>query len=363
MHDIAHAAADAARVPSFDDVLTRGRKRRTRRGALMVGAAAVAVAAVIGTGQVLDSDGGPVQPAPNVPRPSLPVGSEPTIIPYAVDGVLHVGAVAIETDLTDIRFASGTTVVGRTGEDGSEWYLVVGDRLEPIVRVDRSVRVHLSPDGRAVVWIDAAARDVRTLVVWDIESRSVDDSIDIPVDVECCDQVGELFINSVTTDHRVIFATRQTMIWVPGQEPVRVRGVTQKLPSFPWPRGVMLQDPRGRGVVGAVSDAGTIRPVGATESAETGVWSPRGRTFLLSTFDGQISVQSGAAGEPRFIHPPEISGRSQLWIPVGWESEDHYVLSDNGRFPLARCSVADDHCDLLDDEPSGEPVWPVLSPR
>lgn len=72
MHDIAHAAADAARVPSFDDVLDRGHQIHRRRRALGVAGGALAVAGMLGIGQLIgfDGDGKDIQPAPPSPRPS-----------------------------------------------------------------------------------------------------------------------------------------------------------------------------------------------------------------------------------------------------------------------------------------------------
>ncbi|MDZ5621642.1 hypothetical protein SFC88_12430 [Nocardioides sp. HM23] len=68
MHDIAHAAADAAAVPSFDDVLARGRQQRNRRHALTVGTAGLAVAAIVGGVQLL----GPGESTAPQPAPSSP---------------------------------------------------------------------------------------------------------------------------------------------------------------------------------------------------------------------------------------------------------------------------------------------------
>lgn len=68
MHDIAHAAADAARVPDFADVLARGRRRSKVRNGVVAGVAALAVAAIVGSVQIVGSDDNrPPQPAPSPP--------------------------------------------------------------------------------------------------------------------------------------------------------------------------------------------------------------------------------------------------------------------------------------------------------
>jgi hypothetical protein len=66
MHDIAQAAADAAQVPDFGDVLARGQRRRNVRHGLVAGAAALAVATIVGATQVLGgSNGRDLEPAPS----------------------------------------------------------------------------------------------------------------------------------------------------------------------------------------------------------------------------------------------------------------------------------------------------------
>jgi hypothetical protein len=58
MRDIAQAAADAARVPGFDELLDRGRRHRNRRTALTATGAALAVATIIGATQLVGGDDG-----------------------------------------------------------------------------------------------------------------------------------------------------------------------------------------------------------------------------------------------------------------------------------------------------------------
>lgn len=78
MHDIAHAAADAARVPDFADVLARGRRRSTVRNGVVAGVAAAAVATIIGGAQLLGPDESSApQPAPPSP-PTTVIDDEPS---------------------------------------------------------------------------------------------------------------------------------------------------------------------------------------------------------------------------------------------------------------------------------------------
>jgi hypothetical protein len=72
MRDIAQAAAEAARVPDFDEILARGRQHRARRHGLAVGATALAVVTIIGVTQLVGGDGGePPQPAPSPPSTTI----------------------------------------------------------------------------------------------------------------------------------------------------------------------------------------------------------------------------------------------------------------------------------------------------
>jgi hypothetical protein len=71
MHEIAHAAADAAHVPDYEEVLARGKRRSRVRNGLVTGVAAAAVAAIIGGVQLVGpGESGAPQPAPPGPRPT-----------------------------------------------------------------------------------------------------------------------------------------------------------------------------------------------------------------------------------------------------------------------------------------------------
>lgn len=84
MHDIAQAAADAAHVPEFGEVLARGERRRAIRHGVAAGVAALAVATVVGAVQLVGTGDGPgpePAPSPTVPTPTV---SDP--VTTAVDG-------------------------------------------------------------------------------------------------------------------------------------------------------------------------------------------------------------------------------------------------------------------------------------
>lgn len=84
MHEIAERAADAARAPSFADLVDRGRRRRSRRHGAVAGAAvALTVATIVGATQLLGG-GSSREPQP-VPAPSTTISDPSTgVDPSAV---------------------------------------------------------------------------------------------------------------------------------------------------------------------------------------------------------------------------------------------------------------------------------------
>lgn len=378
MHDIAHAAADAARVPDFDDVLVRGRRHRNRRQGLVAGAAAVAVAAILGVTQVVGGgDDGAPQPAP---RPTeVPTGSDPTNIPYWVDGSLHVGDVVIDTDLESSIYAAGTTVVGPGAGGPNEYHLVDGSDLVPIVDSDKQLLVTLSRDGRLVVLLELLPSDgSQRLMAWDVETRSEVASVDIPVDDDLT-----LLVVGIDDDHRVFLTDLRTaLMWVPGQDPVPVTGVEPGgLRTSPWPGGLAYERTEGTGGIGTslgdafgtVDDDGAFHEVGTVSpgAAGFGTWSPTGevlatyaRTSSTPESDGSfLGVEYADGREPANIELPD----DEFWLPVAWESETQLLLQVPGDQPdpavssptddLARCDVVALTCTRIDEVPEGAVRW------
>lgn len=364
MHDIAHAAADAARVPSFDDVLARGQQRRNRRHGLAAGAAALAVASVIGVTQLFGGgDARAPQPTPS-PSPtftdSSAVADGPTQVPYWEGGALHIGTTTIDTKLKDIRFASGTTVVGQADfDDGSEWHLVDGDRLVPMVESDVPVRVVVSPDGVVVAWVESVADDLRRLVLWDVARRQVIDRVDVSVEVFCCDAGGEVFIHGVDLDHRLIYGTGlEGWVWAPGSDPVAmdVGGVAGV--SDPWPGGLMIQGRNSSaynappGIYGTVDERGHFERVGTTPVDQNGLWSPDGNTYLFSDGSGSSSLLVQRGGVVSELTLPDEGG----WGLIAWESATAFIAEKRGR-ALARCDVVQLACVQLEQRPTLHTFW------
>ncbi|RHW28748.1 hypothetical protein D0Z08_02545 [Nocardioides immobilis] len=119
MHDIAQAAADAAQVPSFDEVLRKGQRRRNVRNGLTAGGAALAVASIIGIGQLVgtDADKEP-EPAPSPPSTVIedpPAGEGPERI------VDHPNAVVGDAAVSE----SGATAVFWRVVNREQWGLAV----------------------------------------------------------------------------------------------------------------------------------------------------------------------------------------------------------------------------------------------
>ncbi|MEZ0579332.1 hypothetical protein [Nocardioides sp. MH1] len=378
MHDIAHAAADAARVPDYDQVLAKGRRHRARRRGIAVGAAALAVATIVGVTQVVGGgDGGAPEPAPS---PDVPTGSDPTNIPYWVDGTLHVGDESIETDLASTLFVAGTTVVGSTDEEGrSEYALVDGDGLVPIVESEHAVQPAISPDGEMVVLLESTSSVEQRLSAWDVETRSEIASVEIPLD-----KAQPEFVVGIDRDRRVFLTDQRdsALMWVPGDDPVPLLGVSPSaLGTTNWPGGLAYRRVKGGtgigttlgDVFGTVDDGGTFHEVGTLSRLASGVgtWSPSGKvyaTYLHTDYeppgDGKyLSLEYADGRDPTTIALPD----AQFWQFVAWESDTQLLLFVPGDQPdpdapplvdeLARCDVVALTCTLIDEVPEGAVQW------
>jgi len=109
MHDIAQAAAEAAQVPDFGDVLDRGRRRRNLRHGVTGGVAGLAVATVLGAMQVLGGPNGSPEPGPvEIPTPTYPTEvTDPAGDPERIvaDPNARLSDVAIDPDNPGVALA------------------------------------------------------------------------------------------------------------------------------------------------------------------------------------------------------------------------------------------------------------------
>jgi hypothetical protein len=104
----------------------------------------------------------------------LPVGAAPTV-PYWHDGILHVPGAEIATTFSvrAIEVAGKTIMVGgdpSPDQVPTTWWLVRGDRLEPLPASDEYYP-QLSADGRIAFWQTGSAADATTFIMWDTESN------------------------------------------------------------------------------------------------------------------------------------------------------------------------------------------------
>lgn len=354
---ISRRAADAAHLPAFDDLARRGRRRRGTRVGGVVVVGVLAVAGVVGLAQQLDGRGGS-EPQPVEPKPTVTSG--PTAVPYLQDGTLHVGGASIPTRFEQARHAGGTTVVGSAHyESGSEWHLVEGDRLVPLITSDGLVDITVSPDGEVVLGVEHVSDDLRRLVMWDAASREVIGSADVPVEVTCCDAGGELFVHGVDLQHRAIYSTYEPWLWTTGREPVRVTGLEPVLlVSAPWPGGLMYQGSGSagykapQGVYGTVTEDGRFEQVGTTPVDQGGVWSPDGESFVFQGYP-HPGVQVQREGAVHELPMPEPGN----WGLIAWESDTEVLAELRGKL-LARCDVVALACVRLAQVPAPQTVWP-----
>ncbi|UMG93241.1 hypothetical protein [Nocardioides sp. TF02-7] len=230
-------------MPDYTALARRGERRRTARQAVTAGVAVLTVTGVVGLSQVVAGPGdNRPQPAP-APEPTteLPSGGEPTILPSWRDGTLHVGDVTVETDLRNIRYGGGTTVVGTQYGEDAAWYLVDGPELVPVVETGNAVsEVVVSPDGTLVAYAEVLPGDEGFRVaLWDAE-----DHVELDATVRGPDSAatGELFLDGFDLDGRLFFVDDAVRMWSAGTEPVTV-GVEATLNrAQPWPGGLMYEE-------------------------------------------------------------------------------------------------------------------------
>lgn len=387
-----------ASVPGLERA---GRHERTRRRTTLVGVGAAAAVLVVIAGVSIPKLAGDAVPQPTTPTAptspatpqqpgsldDLPVG-DASKVPWWQGGVLHAGDTAVDTPLREIRYAGGTTIVGRPDfEAGSEWFLLAGDRLTPLVSSGGLLEPVISADGRTIAWSDPVADTTRRLVAYDVASRSEVGSMDVTVHPTCCDAGGEIFINGIDLDGRVVYSAlgEPARIWTPGGADIEVSGVEGSLlDNEVWPGGVMWQG-RGvssfdlPGVYGAVDENGGVHRVGTVETDQLGTWSPDGTAYVYpGQADGTTMVKVGLTDV--WVERIDTGERTRLLLPaerafeiVAWETPTTVVLqtrNDFGEKPpegeshglaaLVRCDTVTGVCERTGD---GVPPNAELPPQ
>jgi hypothetical protein len=393
--DLGRAAEAAPRAEvSVHGLELAGRREQVRRRATAagVGAAAAVLAVVLGV-LALPRPGAHPAPAPAGPSPTprttggadatpraladLPTGPVAQV-PWLADGVLHVGSTRIDTDAGAVWFAGGTTVVrSGTAEAGTRLYVVAGDSLRQVAHGRGLLQPVLSPDGSLLALRTQRFEPVRQLTAYDVSRGRVVDQVHVPVDVQCCDQSGELQLLGVDLQGRVLYRASgpRPRLWTPGGGTVAVRGVpADPVAGHSWPQGLMyptggrslFADP---GVYGTVDEAGRFRRSGTTPTVQLGLWSPDGTEYAYladdtgdaDTKEGRDRVwiqRPGGAKDLRLRLPTELP-----WSVVAWEGPGEVVVRpDSGPGALVRCETATGHCEVAADGPDARAELPGQSP-
>ena len=258
----------------------------------------------------------------------------PTTVPWWQDGVLHVAGAEIPTPLREIVYAGGTTLVGAADAEASRWSLVRDGRLAPLVRARTRVDPVLSDDGSRIAWVrDTHSRQVAEqvyvvmsrVVAYDVATGRRAGPWSTHHRVQCCDAVGQLFVEEVVGDGSVVLARAYLgrMRWVPGADPVPLPG------RGTWP------------------------------GSRDGLTSPDGGAVaLLATDDG-----SRPPKEPRTVpwvrghgRPVRLDAQAGARI-VAWEDDAHVVLASGHPVRFLRCTAATGACEQTADRPAAGRVW------
>jgi hypothetical protein len=260
------------------------------------------------------------------PRPAA--APAPTTVPWWQGGVLHVDGSTVPTELRQIEYAGGTTIVGATDVDRSVWDIVRDGRLQPLVRARSLVLPVLADDGSRVVWVqETSRRELRPYhaevafraVAYDVASGRPAGTWRTRAKVVCCDASGYLFVDRVEDDGSVLLGRIgfHRLRWRPGSDPVRLPGRE----TGPPPR------------------AGVAAPGGDPVA-------------FLATADGS--------------RPPKLP-RTVPWVrregdlvrldaPLGvrivaWEDAGHVLLATRAPVRFLRCSAATGACEETADRP------------
>ncbi len=307
-------------------------------------------------------------------------------VPWWQHGVLHIGEKSIRTTYRDLVFGAGTTLVGRGHfERGSRWFLVDGTDLVPLLMSSGLVRPVVSPDGGTVAWSDPVDATTRHLVAYDVATHRELGARDVEVHPACCDAGGELMVNGVGQDGRVVFSVLGVgaHLWNPGGTTVELTGVDANLlDAEPWPGGVMWQVHgadmfTSRGGYGTVDASGAVMKVGRVETDQLGTWSPDGTAYAYRGGDDGTSPVKEPLPDVWVDHV-DTGERTRLLLPpdrrfeiVAWESADRLVLQTRNNFgvpaprgephglvALVRCDTTTGACERTADGPRGNPRLP-----
>ncbi|MGL5823895.1 MAG: hypothetical protein ACRCYU_03505 [Nocardioides sp.] len=374
------------------------REQRLRRRIAAAGAVLVAASVVTCVALLEVPDRGVAEP-PVVKPPTVTPAPPPKIsqnvedmpqgrgsmVPWAADGVLHVGSREITTTVSGLK-SGGETVLVNTGE--TSWSYLRGDQLTPLLRLDGLVGLALSAGGDKIAVMNSLNnRQVR------VEVRDAATDAAVGTTLVNHQSIADFqdgrgprpIIVGVLDDGRVFWsdATNQGWLWRPGRPPVRIEGLQGgRLSDFDdaaWPgRGLFVPAyGRGntRGDYGPVTDDGTFIPQGTVQT-NLGSWSPDGQFFV---YDGdQDAVPQLGPGSRRILwvtEPANSNRGARLALPeltdpghwgvFGWEDPAHVILRSQGdrlgantAVVLARCNVDSRACELTGDALPDQAIHP-----
>ncbi len=371
---LAHEA-DRHDVPAFDpDAVVAGARSRRRRGRVLVGASAVALAAVVGAlalsvvGPGGDDASRDIVPQGGLRRVPVQVDPSAPTVPWCgwrpsdhAGDVLHVGGEAFETPCTYwnpghryLWFHEGRLVM--VSPHGLEVFL--GDRF---VKLSESAPPfpRISLDGRYLAWFEDDA-----LVIHDFVAGARVASAVVPE--ELSGPTTGATLEGVDAQRRAYALVEGGVVWVlDGGRWIRVRGLPREWTSsdpFPGisyitPDGFAVPVPEGA-VEGRVTRDGTFEPV-RTVPLGRAVWSPdRSHVVQLaregftahSALDLEATVPLEVPVDPADV--PQAAWDAQ------WESESTVLLSwavtegPNGEVSpdasvVHRCSALTGDCRVL----------------
>lgn len=291
----------------------------------------------------------------------LPQGLPPAI-PHLRGGMLHVGGARIRTTANRLLAASGTVLVGRSGDDPVQWWTLDGVDLAPMPELEGVFTPSLSPRGDLVAWTSYPDRQTTRITVLRLETRAEVDHVDLPAPyVECCGGGQDVEIRGFDLRDQLYWSDGRGMqVWRPGSGAPhqRVSGggtLLQVAPAGPVRQG---------GSLGRVDARGHWSKLGDLPTDQGLAWSGDGRLAAYGGDDtGLVAVKQAPTDE--WVLDPATAARTRLAVPdgvpselIGFESDDAILvdaIARPRRHYLLRCSVSDGACERT--APPGRPTW------
>lgn len=323
--------------PAVDALVRRAGHERTRARVTRVGGVVLVAAAVVGAVVIGSQIGRPTSAPPHGPADnptSLPTGGAPAV-PYILGETLYVDGKPQPGTWIGVSTAGGNTLAIQSAGAGSSDVKGVLFRSGALVEtLPAGAEAMLSPHGTKLAWFEVSGRTA-DLVVRDLTTDREMGRLPLDPDTITGDSEATVHMTAIDDDGTVhwggVLVSRS---WKPGSTPVDVAepAQTPDVPGFPRVATGVVQSPD------EAWGAWLTDRDGRSETSSD-----------VTAFDG-VTLQA----------PGERGSRFTIALPVGtdvralaWESATDLLLTvfddpDGAREHLVRCRVTDRQCEIAE---------------